>query len=148
MNKTQMYGVSSLILGVICVALNTAAMFFWWWPLGVVYVSSAFLAVFSIIYGYCSKCPCQDECGHLFPGKLARAFKRVPAPYTWLEIATLIVAMIILFVVPQYWLWKFRLLFIAFWGCAIIAGLQIRTQLCATCQNEFCPMHRKKQAIS
>lgn len=146
MNRTQAHGVSSLILGGICVALGAAAMFLWWWPLGVAYISSAALAAFSIIYGYCSKCPCQDECGHVFPGKIARVFKRVPSPYTWLEIATLIVALIILFGVPQYWLWKFPLLFTAFWGCAIIASLQIRVQLCATCENEFCPLHLKKQA--
>ncbi len=146
MTKAQTHGVLSLGLFGICVILGAAAMFAQTWLLGVTYLSSCVLAVFSIVYGFCAKCACQDECGHVLPGKLARLFRREPSPYSALEIATLLLAGLILFGVPQLWLWKQPALFVIFWVMAIIAGIDIRRCVCTACTNRFCPAHRGKSA--
>ena len=142
MTKTQKHGVAALALCGGCVILGAVAMFSKWWMLGAAYLSSSLLAAFSIVYGFCSKCAAQEQCGHLLPGKLARPFRREPAPYTLLEIATVLVACIILFVVPQFWLWRTPALFAAFWGMLIVAGIDIRCCLCPACANSCCPARR------
>ena len=146
MTHSQTHGLVSLALIGGCVILGAAAMFLEWWMLGVAYLSSSVIAAFSIVYGFCSKCPSQDQCGHLLPGRLARVFRREPSPCTALEIATVAVACLILFGVPQLYLWRQPALFVIFWGMAIFAGIKIRCCVCPACANRFCPAYCGKSA--
>ncbi len=76
----------------------------------------------------------------MFPGKAAQVFNREPGPYTLIELAAMILALALLIGLPQFWLWRYTGLFIAFWVLNGIALVQIRIVVCRTCGNIYCPM--------
>lgn len=145
MKTHQIHGVISLSLVLMAIGLAAAALFMSSAGLAVAYLAGCAVGAFAMLYGYCAKCPNKHTCGHVFPGMLAQLFDRVPAPYTPLEYGILGIAFLMFFGFPQFWLWQFPRLFLAFWGLVIIGGAQILSVMCRSCGNTHCPLNRSTQ---
>lgn len=143
MKTHQIHGVMSLILTSIAGVLAAIALFMTSADLGVVYILGCAVAGIGVLYGYCAKCPCKGNCGHVLPGLLAQMFNRVPAPYTPLEFGIVGIFVLLFAGFPQIWLWHYPKLFVGFWGLAIIGCVQILTFMCRACNNAHCPMSRQ-----
>ncbi|MEW5959780.1 MAG: hypothetical protein AB1801_18805 [Chloroflexota bacterium] len=135
----QFHGITSLGLVGIATILAAIALFQSWWVLGLGYLALAGLAGLGVIYAYCAKCPCKAHCGHVLPGKAAMAFNRKPGPYTPTELGILVLALLVLIGLPQFWLWPYTGLFVVYWLLNAIAMVQIRGVVCRTCNNVYCP---------
>ena len=139
--KTRFHGVTSLGLILVATIIAALAMFQTSWALGGVYVVICVAAPLAVIYAYCAKCPCKGHCGHVFPGKIALSFNRQPGPYTPTELSVLVLALFLWLGLPQIWLWRYIELFVAFWLLNAVALTQIRTIVCRTCNNVYCPLN-------
>lgn len=138
--SVRLHGLTSIGLTAGAILLAAVAAFQTWWVLGFVYLAASGLALAGILYAYCAKCPCQTNCGHVLPGWVAGAFmKRQQGPYTTVELAVVVVALLLLLGMPQVWLWRYPGLFIAFWVLSAIAVILIRGFVCRACDNVYCP---------
>jgi hypothetical protein len=136
----QFHGITSILLVAAAIAIAAFATFRASWVLGVVYLALCAVSLLTIVYAYCAKCPCKEQCAHVLPGKAALAFDRQPGPYTATEIGALILAGVLLMGLPQFWLWRYAGLFVAFWVLNAIAVIQIRIVVCPACDNIHCPL--------
>lgn len=139
MNRTQLCGVISLGLCGVAAVLAAIALFSTSIALGVVYLALNLIAPQMVLRGFCAKCPNKANCGHVFPGRAALRFARIPGPYTWFDLAGVAVMALVLFGLPQIWLWRYPVLFGAFWALLIAAGIMIRGAMCPVCENVYCP---------
>ncbi|MCK4858342.1 MAG: hypothetical protein KAT58_10265 [candidate division Zixibacteria bacterium] len=137
---TKFHGVTSLGLAAVATVIAAIAIFQTSWVFGIVYLVICAAAPGAILYAYCAKCPCKEHCAHVFPGKAAMAFDRKPGPYTTTEMAVLVLALLLLIGLPQFWLWRYTGWFIAFWALSGIALVQVRAVVCRTCDNVYCPL--------
>jgi hypothetical protein len=138
--STQMYGLTSLGLIGVAVAIAAVALCQLSGALALVYLAGSVLLSGGVIYAFCAKCPCRKHCGHVLPGKLAVTFTNRPTePYTLIELAVVAVMGLAALGAPLLWLWRFPLFLGAFGLLILIALIQIRTVLCRACNNHFCP---------
>ncbi len=139
--RIQFHGLTSLGLIFLAVVLAALAMFMTSWLLGVSYLVAGAVGLVGVLYAYCAKCPCHTHCGHIIPGKIVAALfpARQPGPYTPAELIILVVGLLLLLGLPQFWLWHYMEFFIVFWLLTVIALLQIRTVVCRACDNIYCP---------
>ena len=141
---TKFHRVTSVGFAAVAVGIAAVAMFLTSWVLGVVYLAVGATGSVIVLYVYCAKCPCKaDNCGHVFPGKIATIFDRQPGPYTKVEMTAMLLALLTLLGLPQFWLWQYMGLFIAFWVLIGIAILQARTVVCRACENVYCPLQSR-----
>lgn len=136
----QFHGVTSLGFAAAAVVVAAVALFRTAWMLGVVYLAICAAASGAIVYAYCAKCPCKARCGHVFPGKAAMIFDRQPGPYTATELTVLLLALLALIGLPQFWLWRYTGLFVAHWLLNVVALVQVRAVVCRSCDNVYCPL--------
>jgi hypothetical protein len=125
----------SVIIGIIAISFTNKL-------LTVIYVAITIVSFGGVLYFYCLKCPSKDNCcGHVLPGKLAVLFpKRKSEKYSSFDILATLIALALIIVFPQYWLWKYKILFFVFWLIFAIATLEILLFVCKECKNEKCPM--------
>jgi hypothetical protein len=145
MNRTQLGGVISLGLCGVAAGLAAIAMFATSIVLGVVYLALCLIVPQMVLRGFCAKCPNRADCGHVFPGHAALRFARDAGPYAFLDLAGVAVMAVVLFGLPQVWLWRYPVVFGAFWALLIVAGIMIRGAMCPVCQNIYCPGNPKFQ---
>lgn len=143
MNTQHIHGIISLGLTSVALVIAAVAMFLSSWGLGVAYVAICIIAPQAILYAFCAKCPCKECCGHVLPGKVAMNFNRQPGAYTPLELGILWLSLLLLFGLPQFWLWQYPKLLVAFWVLSAIAFFQIRFVVCQACTNVYCPLKGK-----
>ncbi|MBN1889640.1 MAG: hypothetical protein JW850_16710 [Thermoflexales bacterium] len=136
----QFHGVTSISLVGVATLIATVIVFRASWVLGVVYLLASGAAVFTILYAYCAKCPCQAHCAHVLPGKAAIRFGRNPGPYSRVEIGAMLAALVVILGFPQAWLWQYPLWFGVYWVLSLIAFVQIRIVVCRACANVYCPL--------
>jgi len=137
-----LYGVTSLILAAIGVAIAAVIAFAVSWGWGVAYLAICVAAPPIVLYAYCAKCPSRACCAHVLPGKLAAAvFKGRPAgPYTVVELAAVGGALSLLFGLPVAWLWRFPAWLAVFVGLNVTAVIEIRAVVCRRCENAYCSL--------
>jgi hypothetical protein len=143
MNKTQLCGVISLGLGGVAAVLAAIAMFSTSLLLGVMYVALCLLVPQAALYGFCAKCPTKSNCGHVLPGRAALRMARTAGPYSLLELSGIGLTVLLLFGLPQVWLWQYPVLCGAFWALLIAAAIMIRWAMCPVCENIYCPGNPK-----
>ncbi len=136
----QFHGMTSLGLAAIGIVIAAVVMFQTSWVLGVAYLAVCAVSAGGIVYAYCAKCPCKARCAHVLPGKAAMAFNRQPGPYTATEIIVLVLALLLLIGLPQFWLWRYTGLCVIYWLLNAVALVQIRLVVCRTCENVNCPL--------
>jgi hypothetical protein len=137
--RTEFHGITSIGLTMFAIAIASVAAFLTSWVLGVLYLAICAVSLAAILFAFCAKCPCQLHCGHVIPGKLAALVSRQPGPYSKLETAVVVVALLLLVGLPQLWLWQYLRLLTAFWALTVVAVAGIRTFVCRACENVYCP---------
>ncbi len=138
---SRFHGVTSVVFAAVAIVIAVITAFRASVGSGVVYLAICAAASLTIIYAYCAKCPCKEHCAHVLPGKAAMLFDRQPGPYTATEIAALVLALLLLIVPPQFWLWQNTGLLVAFWVLFAIAAIQARGFVCPACDNTHCPLN-------
>jgi hypothetical protein len=138
--SARVHGIVSITLVLVSTFVATVAAFLTSWVLGLTYLVVCGLGLGGILFAYCAKCPCREQCGHVIPGKVVGALgQRTPGPYTPLELVVVGLALLGLVAVPQAWLWHYPAMFMVFWAMTIIAVVQIRAFVCRACDNVYCP---------
>lgn len=144
MKTHQIYGTISLGLMGIAVAIAAVVMFLTSWGLGISYLVLGGVGGMAVMYGFCAKCPTKECCGHVVPGKIAMYFNRKPEAYTPVELGILVIVVIMLIGMPQFWLWRYPVLLVAFWALSAVAFVMIRMTMCRVCENVYCPANKQK----
>ncbi len=138
----DLYGVTSLIFILTAIIIADIELFQNHIYLGIIYSSIILTSNFLLVYVFCTKCPCKGHCGHIIPGRFALLFKsRSAGPYSKNENSIIALLLFLLILFPQFWLWLNHGLFLAFWALIITGSLQIRTVVCKSCANTFCPIN-------
>ena len=137
----NLYGVTSLIFILASIIIADIELYLDSIYLGIVYSLIIITSNFLLVYVFCTKCPCKNHCGHIIPGRLALVFtNRKTGPYSKSEISLTAGLLAVLIIFPQIWLWKNQQIFWAFWALVITGTIQIRTVVCRSCDNSFCPV--------
>jgi hypothetical protein len=139
-------GLLSIVLILIGLAIADFCLYQISIAIGAIYTVFVFLVFLNIFFWYCRKCPhvVNGTCRHVIFGRITKAlFGTVdPAKYTFKEIIFALAPMMILVLIPQYWLFQNLALFIEFWILMLAAGIVVRTDVCPGCKNlncAFCP---------
>jgi hypothetical protein len=143
---TKAHGLISLSLFFISQVLALTVTFVESQWLGLGYALLLVVSSLSIVYAYCAKCPVRlTNCGHVIIGPVTRIFlERKSGSYTRFEYGVVLSALLLLILVPQFWLWQHPRFLISFWIALIIAGLEINRYVCTRCDNVHCIACRKK----
>ncbi len=145
MNKA--HGVVSITLFFASQVVALTVLFTESLVLGVGYSILFILASLAIVYFYCAKCPIRlSGCMHLVIGPVTQIFpERKQEPYSRLDYSMVVIALGLMILLPQVWLWRYPKLVAVFWGALVIAGIQINRFICNQCDNVQCIACRKKQ---
>jgi hypothetical protein len=109
--------------------------------LGVAYLAGCVIAPLGIVWAFCAKCARRHCCAHIIFGKLAVAFtNRQAGPYSTVEVAVVVAALLWLLGLPQAWLWRTPVWLVLFWVLNTIAVLEVPAAVCRACENVHCPM--------
>ncbi len=137
--SSKLYGVLSLMLGVVAFLIAVFAVAKVSLFMGILYLLILLILFTVIIYSYCTKCTCRFSCSHVIVGKITELFpEREQGSYTGNEIFAVIASLIIMVSFPQVYLLRdYRLLFI-FWGLLVVTILLIYFRVCKSCKNENC----------
>ncbi|KDE56068.1 hypothetical protein [Methanoculleus sp. MH98A] len=110
-----------------------------------VYLAVAALLVGTVIAAFCTKCPLRGEkCLHVLPGRLAALLPARRGEYTAVEVAVVVVALLLILAIPQYWLLSQVPLFALFWVLAGTGTFLILRRVCPGCGNRCCPLRLKE----
>ena len=142
--NTKSHGtISLLLIGIaIIIAAYIAASFNLLLMGGYLLFSALSFGV--IIFAYCAKCPCKNHCSHFLPGSIAKNINRQPGPYSKMELLSLIIALCVLILLPNIWLWQNISALILYWAFVGIAIIEIRKYVCKPCGNTNCPLNQNK----
>ncbi|MDV4343733.1 hypothetical protein HL657_11260 [Methanoculleus sp. YWC-01] len=109
------------------------------------YLAVAALLVGTVIAAFCTKCPLKGKgCLHILPGRLAALLPARQGKYTAVEIAAVLVALLLIAAVPQYWLLSQVPLLALFWLLAGTGVFLINRRVCPVCGNRCCPLRPKE----
>jgi hypothetical protein len=137
------HGVISLGLAALAVAMAVVAALHRSLALGMGYLLLSALSIPVILLAYCAKCPDRDDCGHVLPGRAVSILgKRKTGPYSASDLALTAAALLVVFGLPQAWLWRQPSDGVMFWGIMAVAAFDIRLVVCADCGNRHCPGNR------
>lgn len=91
----------------------------------------------------CRKCPSRDACGHVLMGKLSSRMSLYCAKAMgWIDLLILLVFMLFLVGLPQFWLYKYPVFLIIFWVLMLVGGGEIFMFVCPACGNTKCPLNK------
>lgn len=140
----DLYGITSLIFILTALIVADIDLLEEHMVAGIFYSIIIIVATGLLLFTFCMKCPCKNHCGHLIPGRIAMHFKtRKTGPYTNTDNIIVSLSLLSLIVFPQLWLWENRGLFLIFWIILIIGIIQIRSVVCRSCENVYCPLNAK-----
>lgn len=126
-----------LLLGVLAIAICNI-----WY--GLINLLLLLGSVLLVGYSFCTKCSsCQKKCAHPQIGILRNFLPdRIKSKYQTKDYLGLIPLLAFGIIMPQYWLWQDKMLFIAYWILNVSVLIGIITRLCVKCENENCKMNR------
>jgi hypothetical protein len=145
MNKA--HGIISIVLVFITQVIALTVLFLESTILGLGYSFLFILSSLAIVYFYCTKCPIRlSGCMHVVIGPVTQVFpERKQESYSKLDYSVVIIALGVMILLPQVWLWRFPEAAAAFWIALAAAGIQINRFICNRCDNTLCIACRKKQ---
>jgi hypothetical protein len=125
----------AIILGLFSITRESLLM-------GLLYVAISAVSSCTVVYAFCAKCPCRlHDCAHVLPVKLTTLLPpRKEGPYTALDLIGMSVPLLLIFLFPQFWLWKNPIFLIIFWVLCVVVSIEIVCYVCKGCQNEYCPL--------
>jgi len=118
---------------------------------GLIYMIFLFLGTFVILGCFCAYCPypyIYSDCLLLPYVLIKKLFKVRSGPISTLEKSVLIVIMVGMIVIPQYWLFKNHTLLIMFWILFILISVPFPFYICRRCQNYNCPQNSARKGSS
>ncbi|HEX3046223.1 MAG TPA: hypothetical protein VHY08_15815 [Bacillota bacterium] len=146
--KDRLHGVLSISFVLISFVLANVKLYFVSPILGVGYTILIFAALLIILGVFCRKCPhlIDNTCRHVFVGWIVvKLFTRKePGRYTQFELLATNIPLILVILLPQYWLFQDLRFFIAFWVLTIVYILEIGFFVCKGCRNVYCEFCPKK----
>ncbi len=129
---------AALLLGIFAISAGNLIY-------GIVYVVILITGFLVVIYSYCTKCSGRFNCGHVIFGKIAQRMpKRKSSSYSNLDFLGVMIPLILMMVIPQFWLWKTTWMFAAFWILMIVSVLEINRYVCSRCANSKCLLCRNE----
>lgn len=142
-------GLSSIIILFIGFGIAVYQLFMSSALLGLTYFIFIPVVFLNLLYHYCRKCPHvkNNSCRHVIFGQLTKKLFGIlqPSKYTNKEILLALTPLLIIVLLPQYWLFKNKFLLIAFLFLLLIAFIIVRTGVCKGCQNRYCALHGKNK---
>lgn len=134
------YGVVSLFLVFMAIAIALGAVIPTAPLMGALYVVIVLFGFVLVLVSYCAKCPCrQGGCGHVMPGKLVKFLpKRKEGPYSLTDYVFTAIGLAAILLIPQLWLIRNIPALVLFWGCAVVAALISYFLVCPDCPNKNC----------
>ena len=135
------YGVVSLFLVFMAIAIALGAVIPTAPLMGVMYIVIALFGFLLVLVSYCAKCSARKDCCHALPGKLTAFLpKRKEGPYTPTDYVFTGIGIAAVLLVPQLWLIRNIPALVMFWVCALVAVAISYLLVCADCPNMFCFM--------
>ena len=132
------------ILGSYVIAAYAIFQHSLWWALA--YAVFLFAALEWVVYRFCSYCPypCDHSNCLMMPYQLATKYNKPNRkPQNLLDRFSFPVVMIVLLpLIPQYWLIKDKTLLLLFWIFTILAWAAMLTFKCSHCLYRACPLNR------
>jgi hypothetical protein len=143
------HGIISLFLILMAIASALGAVFPRSPVFGLLYILIVVLCTINIVYSYCAKCPCRrGGCAHGVFGWLAFRFtKRKDGPYGFFDIASTMISIAAIVLIPQLWLIDSPVSLIMFWVFFCLAGLDIVFLVCPDCANSYCMFNKKNKSL-
>ena len=139
MMKNFPHGIVSLLLTSVALLLGIVAISSVNIIPGFTYITILITGFLVVIYSYCTKCPGRFKCGHVIFGKIAQRMpRRKNTNYSNLDYLGVILPLLFMMVVPQFWLWKTTWMFITFWILMAVSVLEIYLFVCSGCTNSKC----------
>jgi len=117
------------------------------WAWGLVYVAFLVLTVPVMLNLHCCRCPYPYEyetCIAMPDGLMRRLVRRKDGALGGWRLALFITLLAIALLFPQYWLWRNRSLFIAYWVLCAPTCVYFPFCLCRRCRYSNCPFHPGK----
>ena len=143
-SKNKVHWVTSLSLIYLALIIATVTILHHTQVIGWIYAILVIVWPLPVAWVYCRKCTCRLDCGHIILGLLTRLMPQKKCDkYTLTEIILMIIPVVAVFVIPQFWLWQEKFYFATFWILSGIAGIEVLFFVCQKCSNEHCPMNKK-----
>ncbi len=141
----KLYGIFSLLCFAAAVGLGFEAIHQSSVQWSLLYLLITAASGIVVIGAFCAKCPVKTECAHVLPGLAARLLNRPPGPYSKAEMLLTSLAIGIILIFPQPWLFRNMCLLVPFWTISLAGLLFIVRNICGTCQNKYCPYGKSFQ---
>ena len=144
--KNKIHGLISVLFFFVSTIIGTVAIMRFSLLFAIFYIIISLFSFMIVLYSYCSKCVSRNDCGHVIPGLITKILpKRKDGKYTTLDVFGIIFFMLVIIVLPQYWLIKTIPLLITFWALLIICGIEISLFVCKKCNNINCYLCPNKE---
>ncbi|MHB8060331.1 MAG: hypothetical protein ACYDHO_05815 [Gaiellaceae bacterium] len=142
--SARVYGVLSLVAFAGAVVVAALAGWRESAALGIAYAAIATVSLLVTVAIFCTKCSARDRCGHVVLGPIARLMRKElrMGPYTGAELALTSIALVLIFLLPLGWLWRFPLALGAFGLLLLLGSIDVRARVCPACANAACPLAR------
>ena len=109
----------------------------------VLYLAGAAL----IVYAWCGKCQCPEDCAHLLPGRLMTVWpRRRQGPYTGTDLLGVALPLTILVIYPQTALMALGWAFYLYWSLVAVGVAEIILFVCPGCRNGRCLVHGRRRS--
>jgi hypothetical protein len=137
------FGLFSLFLMILAFLIASAAICRLNPLISLVYLIFSVALCGFILFVYCKKCTCKENCAHVIPGFFARFIKADRSgSYTRTDLVITFSCMGIILLTPQYWLIKRTLAFVCYWILTGTSFFLIVKEVCVSCCNFNCPLNR------
>lgn len=146
---SKFHGVLTLLMLLAAFALGTIVEFGVSAPAGGIGAALSVLWMLPVAWFFCAKCCCRLDCGHVLLGLITRILPaRKQGPYTKLEEAVAVVAMLVPAAWHGYWLvagssagpWFLA----AFGALLVLAAVDVLLFVCKKCPNAECPFNKSE----
>jgi hypothetical protein len=142
--ENKLHGLMSLalvdlavVMGIYCIMADKILY-------AILYTLFLFIGFSAIIFFFCRKCSSRNNCSHVFLGPITKIMPQAKrANYSPSDYFIVLIILLLIIGIPQFWLWKFSVLPIAHWILLLVAGFQIKTFVCKKCGNTKCAMCKK-----
>lgn len=144
--KLKTHGTISISIIFTALIIGFLSIFEYSLPFSILYVGAILLFLFLVGFIYCSKCLSRDNCNHLFMGSLSKLISPYKkGKYTKFDIIVgVVLPMLIIYILPQFWLYKNIYYMVSFWVLTLIGLIDVVIVVCVNCSNTKCMLCKNK----
>lgn len=138
--KNRIHGVLSLSLIDIATVIAIYVLSKTSMVVAALYLLTSVVCFGLIVYFFCGKCLSRNNCGHVFLGPITKILpSRKQGKYRATDYLMTILALLVFFILPQFWLWEFLYFALAYWLLVAVSLIEVQRYVCKTCHNSRCP---------